>query len=100
MAVIKDPEGNETASLHAMVDFKGLSVLEIGCGEGRLTLRYADQAAQVMAIDPDGEDIETARGDLPDRLAGKVSFLESSIEEYARTFTGRRFDVAIFGWSL
>jgi 2-polyprenyl-3-methyl-5-hydroxy-6-metoxy-1,4-benzoquinol methylase len=100
MAVNKDPENNETATLHAMVDFKGKSVLEIGCGDGRLTWRYADQAAQVTAIDPDGKDIEAARANLPERLARNVSFLESSIEDFVKSFRGRRFDVAIFGWSL
>jgi predicted RNA methylase len=100
MAVIKDPEGNETACLHAMVDFEGLSVLEIGCGEGRLTWRYADQAAHVTAIDPDGKDIEAARANLPERLQGRVLFITSSIEKFAHSFRSRRFDLAIFSWSL
>lgn len=100
MPVIKDPEENETATLHAMVDFKGLNVLEIGCGDGRLTWRYADQAAHVTAIDPDGKDIEAARANLPERLAGRVKFLESTLEDFARSFKGRRFNIAIFGWSL
>ena len=100
MAVIKDPEGNEKSALHALVDFEGLSVLEIGCGDGRLTWRYADQAAQVTAIDPDGKDIEAARANLPERLEGRVSFLESTIEDFAESFPDRRFDTAIFAWSL
>ena len=100
MAVNKDPEGNETSTLHAMVDFKGLSVFEIGCGEGRLTWRYADKAAQVTAIDPDGKDIEAARANLPERLEGRVSFLESTLEDFAESFSDRRFDLAIFSWSL
>ena len=100
MAVIKDPEGNETSALQAMVDFKNLNVLEIGCGEGRLTWRYADEAAQVTAIDPDGKDIEAARVNLPERLEGRVDFLESTIEDFAESIRDRRFDIAIFGWSL
>ena len=100
MAIIKDPEGNETSTLHALVDFKDLSVLEIGCGEGRLTWRYADNAAQVTAIDPDGKDIEAARANLPERLKGRVRFVESTIEDFAESFSDRRFDLAIFSWSL
>ena len=100
MAVIKDPEGNETSALHAMVDFGGQSVLEIGCGDGRLTWRYAGSAAQVTAIDPDGKDLEMACANLPERLEEKVSFLESTIEDFAKSFRGRKFDVAIFSWSL
>ena len=100
MAINKDPEGNETSTLQALVDFKGLSVLEIGCGDGRLTWRYADQAAQVTAIDPDRKDIEAARTNLPERLEGRVSFLESTLEDFAESFSDRRFDLAIFSWSL
>ena len=40
-----DPEGAELAALGKLVDFAGLHVLEVGCGDGRLTWRYADGAA-------------------------------------------------------
>jgi tRNA G46 methylase TrmB len=47
MAVTKDPEGNEMSTLHAMVDFKNRQVLEVGCGEGTLTWRYADNTSLI-----------------------------------------------------
>ena len=100
MAVIKDPEGNETSTLHAMVDFKNLNVLEVGCGEGRLTWRYASSAAQVTAIDPDGKAVETARANTPQNLKERVHFLESTIEDFTKSFNHIKFDVAIFSWSL
>ncbi len=100
MAIVEDPENNETSTLHAMVDFKDLRVLEIGCGEGRLTWRYARKAAYVTAIDPIGEDIETARVNTPDKLKERISFLESTIEDFAVSFSERKYDVAIFAWSL
>jgi 2-polyprenyl-3-methyl-5-hydroxy-6-metoxy-1,4-benzoquinol methylase len=100
MAIIKDPEGNEIATLNAMVDFKGLRVLEIGCGEGRLTWRYAKNAARVTAIDPDGKAIKTARANVPKNLNRRIQFADSTIEDFAKTFSGRRFDLAIFAWSL
>lgn len=58
MAILKDPEGNENTILQAMIVFKGLNVLEIGCGEGRFTWHYAHKASHVTAIDPDEEEIE------------------------------------------
>jgi len=49
-----DPEGHETAALDQLLpDLRGRRVLEVGCGEGRLTCRYADRAGSVLAIDPD-----------------------------------------------
>ncbi len=100
MAIVEDPEGNEKSILHAMVDFENRRVLEVGCGDGRLTWRYADNVAQVTAIDPNGQDIETARANTPDRLKERVSFLQATIEDFARSFSERRFDIAIFAWSL
>jgi 16S rRNA A1518/A1519 N6-dimethyltransferase RsmA/KsgA/DIM1 with predicted DNA glycosylase/AP lyase activity len=56
-----DPEGNETATLFDLVDLDGAEVLEIGCGDGRLTWRYADRAAHVTAIEPFEDSIARAR---------------------------------------
>jgi cyclopropane fatty-acyl-phospholipid synthase-like methyltransferase len=32
-----DPEGVETRAIRELIDFAGKDVLEIGCGEGRMT---------------------------------------------------------------
>ena len=100
MTIVKDPEGIETSTLHGMVDFKDCSVLEVGCGDERLTWRYAEQAAHVTAIDPDGKAVETARANTPAKLKGRVSFLVSTIEDFAKSSNESSFDVAIFAWSL
>ena len=47
-----DPEGVETRVVHDLIDFSAKNVLEIGCGDGRLTWRFADAAASVLAFDP------------------------------------------------
>lgn len=100
MAIIKDPEGNETFALHGLVNFRGLDVLEIGCGDGRLTWRYADRTSRVTAIDPDGEAIQAAKTSIPENLAGRVDFIQTSIEDFAASYTGRKFDAAIYSWAL
>jgi len=100
MVILKDPEGNETACLHTLIDFTNLSVLEIGCGEGRLTWRYAIQAAHVTAIDPDAKAIETARANTPKMLMERVRFLVGKIEDFPKAPQNQLFDVAIFAWSL
>ena len=64
-----DPEGAETDALARLAPVDGLRVLELGCGDGRLTFRYADAAASVLAIDPDPDLIARARAAVPSRLA-------------------------------
>ena len=75
-----------------------VSVLEIGCGDGRLTWRYADRAAHVVAIDPKAEDIETALEDCPDDLRRKIEFRVARLEELEIPI--EKFDLALLSWSL
>ena len=52
MPILIDPERNETKALFDLYsDWAGKSVLEIGAGDGRLTWRYAEKAARVVALD-------------------------------------------------
>jgi cyclopropane fatty-acyl-phospholipid synthase-like methyltransferase len=51
----KDPERVEILHLEKAVTFAGRNVLEIGCGDGRLTWRYVLSAGRVTGVDPDGE---------------------------------------------
>jgi ubiquinone/menaquinone biosynthesis C-methylase UbiE len=76
----------------------GLRVLELGCGDGRLTFRYARQAASVLAVDPDVEVIERARAAMPPELAETVTFAVGGAEEVDAPRAS--FDLALFSWSL
>ena len=98
MTVRIDPEGSETQALHALADFTGQRVLEIGCGDGRLTWRYAEHAARVIAIDPDADDIATAIEECPDHLRDRIEFRVSHIEEFEPP--EELFDIALLSWSL
>jgi ubiquinone/menaquinone biosynthesis C-methylase UbiE len=93
-----DPEGVETRALAQVAPVDGLRVLELGCGDGRLTFRYAEAAASVLAVDPDAEKIEAARASLPQELAGIVTFAVAGAEEIDAP--RRTFDLALFAWSL
>jgi 2-polyprenyl-3-methyl-5-hydroxy-6-metoxy-1,4-benzoquinol methylase len=89
----------------ALLDFAGildhLRVLEIGCGDGRLTRRYAAQAAHVTAIDPSPEKIILARGNLPVDLRPRVEFHTADLEQFETIHKDKqRFDLAILAWSL
>jgi 2-polyprenyl-3-methyl-5-hydroxy-6-metoxy-1,4-benzoquinol methylase len=99
MTVRTDPEGHETDALVDLVQLEGREVLEIGCGDGRLTWRFADRAAHVTAIDPFEDAIERAK----DRLRGTdlpIDFRHVAFEDFAAASDGDEFDVALLSWSL
>lgn len=100
MTIIEDPEGIEIAVIQKMANFDGKRVFEIGCGDGRLTWEYVEKASHVTAIDPIAEDILTAQQDTPDHLKDRVSFIESSIEDFTLPKGSMKFDLIFFSWSL
>jgi 16S rRNA A1518/A1519 N6-dimethyltransferase RsmA/KsgA/DIM1 with predicted DNA glycosylase/AP lyase activity len=94
MAITDDPEQHEAAALARMVpSFAGRLVLEIGSGEGRLTRKYARDAAQVIAIDTDAEDVTELRRELPFVDARVVGVHDLVLPRHS-------VDVVIFSWSL
>jgi 2-polyprenyl-3-methyl-5-hydroxy-6-metoxy-1,4-benzoquinol methylase len=96
-----DPENNEIRTLKKVAgSFKQQSVLEVGCGDGRLTYRYATRAWRVTAIDPDKEKIARARVSLPPALQGKIDFQAAGLEDFARQNGTGRYDRALLAWSL
>lgn len=98
MTVRFDPEEVETRVIHGLIDFGGKDVLEIGCGDGRMTWRFAREAASVIAIDPTEADIATANEDTPDALKSTVSFRVADIT--AMDLPEGAYDVAIISWTL
>ena len=101
MALTIDPKGLETRVMHDLIDFRGKDVLEVGCGDGRVTWRYAAEAATVTAIDPDAATIEAANDALPEDLRSTVSFRVADISD-VRTIDlpDGGYDVAVFSGSL
>lgn len=93
-----DPEQNEVRALEQVADWRGKHVLEIGCGEGRLTQRLARLGASVHAIEPDAKIIRNARKALPEKFRKQVTFKTGSAEKLKHTDSS--FDVVVFAWSL
>jgi 2-polyprenyl-3-methyl-5-hydroxy-6-metoxy-1,4-benzoquinol methylase len=105
MTISFDREENEIRTLFEFSgELTGQRVLEIGCGDGRLTWRYASQAAQVVAIDPDPEKIDQARQKLPEGLSDRVSFHAFGLEEFISQRPPHdqtnKFDLVLLSWSL
>ena len=95
---VLDPEGTHLAALRRLCDFHGKRVLELGCGDGRLTVAIAADAASVLAFDPDSAAIERARRSLPTNLAGRVDYTVASGTQIE--LVPRSFDMTVFSWSL
>jgi len=98
MTPVLDPEGAHLAALRRHCAFRDQLVLELGCGDGRLTLGIADEAAHVFAFDPDAEAVERARHSLPSELAARVIYRVASGKEIE--IEPHSFDLVVFSWSL
>lgn len=93
-----DPQGVETRVINELVDFAGLRVLEVGSGDGRMTWRFAERAAYVLALDVDEEKIEEARQSTPAHLASTVRFETTDITQ--TELPPDSFDAAVLSYSL
>lgn len=100
MSVSIDPEGTEIGVIHKLVDFAGKTVLEVGCGDGRMTWRYAEQAASVLALDTNEQKIEQAIRNTPEPLRSDVRFLAADITDAELELPQDGFEVAILAHSL
>ncbi|MGH3134198.1 MAG: class I SAM-dependent methyltransferase [Gaiellaceae bacterium] len=98
MARILDPEGAHLAALRRLERFGGRRVLEMGCGEGRLTAGIAAEAGHVLAFDPDPASVAAARRSLPADLSERVVFRAASAQEIE--IERGAFDLVVFSWSL
>ena len=93
-----DPEEAHLAALRRLADFRGRRVLEMGCGDGRLTVGIARDSAGVLAFDPDGASVARARHALPTELAERVAYRVASAKEIE--LEPQSFDLVVFSWSL
>jgi len=98
MSPQKDPEGFEKKILHKFADLSNKHILEIGCGEGRLTWKYANASSLTVGFDPDQDAVRIARADSPSDLHGHVHFAQASASNIP--FSKETFDIAILAWSL
>jgi ubiquinone/menaquinone biosynthesis C-methylase UbiE len=96
--MVVDPDGVELPTIRELVDLDGLRILEVGCGDGRMTFGCAERAASVLAFDADEELVEAARRSLPRALRDRVRFEVADAAEI--DLPPAEFDLALFSWSL
>jgi ubiquinone/menaquinone biosynthesis C-methylase UbiE len=98
MSIRIDPEESEFEALLALAgDLTGQRVLEVGCGNGRITTHLAPHAAHITAIDPNEDRIAIAKANLPPELTDKISYLNLPLEELPPS---EPFDMVLLSWSL
>jgi len=98
MVRVVDAEGAHLAAVLRAADFRNKRVLEVGCGDGRLTWGLAPLAASVRAFDSDADYVVTARSDCPPELREKVRFEVASADEI--DVPPQSVDLVFFSWSL
>lgn len=94
MPLVVDPDGVELETIRGLFDLRGKRVLDVGCGEGRLSFACAEAGADVFGFDADEEAVEVARS----RARPGVRFEVADAAEIE--LPRRKFDLALFSWSL
>jgi ubiquinone/menaquinone biosynthesis C-methylase UbiE len=98
MTLQRDPERNEIGRLRRYADLTRKRVLEVGCGEGRLTWQYAALTSSTIAVDLDHNSLRVAKVDRPYDLETKVHLASADSDHLP--FSKQKFDIAILAWSL
>lgn len=93
----RDPEHRETRWLKRYLNWQDAQVLEIGCGDGRVTRKIVHPVKRVIGIDINKEQIEKARQARQHQLQEKVRFLVASAVRLP--FSDQEFDVVALSWS-
>lgn len=91
--MIYDKDNLQLTMIQGLAATGGISVLEIGCGEGRLSVMLARSTRRYIAVDPDKEAIARAR-----QQSGKAVFHIGTGENLP--FADTSFDLVIFILSL
>ena len=93
-----DPERREVRLLQRHVPFANARVLDIGCGDGRLTRRLSGFAESIVAMDLTHDEVATALRKTPKRYGPTTRFTVASGERLP--FSDGCFGVVLFSWSL
>ncbi|MFW6114782.1 MAG: class I SAM-dependent methyltransferase [Thermodesulfobacteriota bacterium] len=89
----QDPENVTITQLLKVPGLRGGNVLEIGCGDGRITSELSSHVNRLVGLDPDPEALEKARSRVPG-----AEFQTGSGEQLR--FPERCFDAVLFTLSL
>lgn len=95
---LSQPSKLELNTIRELIDFDDLRVLEIGAGDGRLTLPFAGKAERWVALDPDGDEIRLVAAELRTQPLPTVRLALGEAQQLS--FESESFDIVFFTWSL
>ena len=98
MVRIGDPEEREVAVLRRLLTFRGMDVLDVGCGEGRTSRRIARTASTVVGVDPEEERIAVCRETPAEDGSCPLTFFVDDV--VALDLPDSSFDAVVFARSL
>jgi ubiquinone/menaquinone biosynthesis C-methylase UbiE len=90
-----DDQGVELQAMLSLVDFSGKKVLEIGCGNGRISRLLGPLCNQLIAIDNDALMLEAAEV-YPNPINVKFQLMDALNLEFDNDI----YDVIVFSWVL
>ena len=93
--MILDPDNKYIQAINAHTPLTGTTILEIGCGSGRMTSDMAKYAAKIVATDLDATVLEQAKRNI---TAQNIEFLHTS-DGFA-DLPAHFFDLVIYTLSL
>jgi ubiquinone/menaquinone biosynthesis C-methylase UbiE len=93
-----DPEDAEIGAMRRFVSLGWDRLLDVGCGDGRLTTRLASMTKEAFGIDPVAADVERGWRAIPPELREHLTLAVGTGEHLP--FPDRTFDVVFFSWSL
>lgn len=92
--MLRDPEGLEGRMIRELLGPSTGDILEVGCGDGRLTASMMDASDRLVGLDPDRGSMEKARP-----LSGDGVMLVLGSGESV-PFAADIFDIVVFSLSL
>jgi 2-polyprenyl-3-methyl-5-hydroxy-6-metoxy-1,4-benzoquinol methylase len=67
-------------------------ILDLGCGDGRISLQYISQTNHITLVDLSDNMLEIARKNTPETLKTNVDYINTDLQKYE---AGEKFDVVI-----
>jgi ubiquinone/menaquinone biosynthesis C-methylase UbiE len=92
-SVQRDVDLLEIKQINSVADFSGKRVLEVGCGDGRISNHLSSSALEYVAIDPD-----LKNRDVMQNASGNIRF-EMGYGEKLK-YLANHFDLMLFALSL